>query len=134
MRKHLSRRGGASAGAVLLLVLSLSPIRPLGAQRSSAATAPSRTKLAVIVAVDGLSWERLDAYRPWFKEGLGHGSHHSYDTHVPLLFWGGPFRPAVRAEPAAPYDLAPTFASLLGVRLDDKATGVSRAPGRPEGQ
>jgi hypothetical protein len=60
--------------------------------------------------------------------GSGHGSHHEYDTHVPLLFWGGPFRAVVRGEPVAPYDLAPTLASLLGVRLDERATGTSLAP------
>lgn len=57
--------------------------------------------------------------------GSGHGSHHEYDTHVPLLFWGGPFQPGERAEPAAPYDLAPTLADLLGIKLPE-ATGMSR--------
>lgn len=57
--------------------------------------------------------------------GSGHGSHHEYDTHVPLLFWGGPFQPGKNDEAAAPYDLAPTLADLLGIKLPD-ATGTSR--------
>lgn len=59
--------------------------------------------------------------------GTTHGSHHEYDTHVPLVFWGGPFRPGVSAETATPYDLAPTLAEAVGVALPD-ATGRSRLP------
>jgi hypothetical protein len=57
--------------------------------------------------------------------GSGHGSQYGYDTHVPLIFWGGPFRAGERSTPSAPYDLAPTLAELLGVALPD-ATGSSR--------
>jgi hypothetical protein len=57
--------------------------------------------------------------------GSGHGSQYEYDTHVPLLFWGGPFRAGERTTPSAPYDLAVTLADLLGLRLPD-ATGTSR--------
>ena len=46
------------------------------------------------------------------------------DTRVPLVFWGEPF-PAGRQERATTrYDLAPTLAGLLGIRLPD-ATGRS---------
>lgn len=61
--------------------------------------------------------------------GSHHGSHHDYDTHVPLIFWGGPFKAALSTVDAAPYDLAPTLAALLDVKLPD-AVGGSRAPGR----
>jgi hypothetical protein len=57
--------------------------------------------------------------------GVMHGSHYDYDTHVPLLFWGGPFRAETATTEATPYDLAPTLGALLGVKLDD-ATGKSR--------
>jgi Type I phosphodiesterase / nucleotide pyrophosphatase len=59
--------------------------------------------------------------------GSGHGSTYEYDTHVPLIFWGGPFRPGHSLEPTTPYDLAPTLGDLLGVTLKD-AVGHSRAP------
>jgi|CXWL01.1.fsa_nt_gi hypothetical protein len=62
--------------------------------------------------------------------GSGHGSHHDYDTHVPLLFWGSPFRPGKRAGDCAPYDLAPTLAELLGIELPT-ATGRSQVPKAP---
>jgi Type I phosphodiesterase / nucleotide pyrophosphatase len=57
--------------------------------------------------------------------GSGHGSHHPYDTNVPLIFWGGPFRAGERTATTTPYDLAPTLADLLGIPLPD-ATGSSR--------
>jgi predicted AlkP superfamily pyrophosphatase or phosphodiesterase len=59
--------------------------------------------------------------------GAMHGSHYDYDTHVPLVFWGGPFRPATLTRETTPYDLAPTLAALLGVELED-AVGRSRLP------
>jgi hypothetical protein len=59
--------------------------------------------------------------------GTGHGSHHEYDIHVPLVFWGGPFAPGRSETASTPYDLAPTLAELLGVRLPD-AVGGSRIP------
>ncbi len=61
--------------------------------------------------------------------GSHHGTHHDYDTNVPLIFWGGPFKPALSQTDAAPYDLAPTLAALLDVKLPD-AVGKSRAPAR----
>ncbi|HYN04316.1 MAG TPA: alkaline phosphatase family protein [Vicinamibacteria bacterium] len=56
--------------------------------------------------------------------GSHHGSHHEYDTHVPLVFWGKPFPPGRKDRDTTPYDLAPTLAELLGVTLPD-ATGKS---------
>ena len=59
--------------------------------------------------------------------GSGHGSHHEYDTHVPVLFWGEPFKARETDAACAPYDLAVTLADVLGVRLPE-ATGVSHTP------
>ena len=56
--------------------------------------------------------------------GSHHGSHHEYDTHVPLVFWGKPFAAGRKDRDTTPYDLAPTLAELLGVTLPD-ATGTS---------
>jgi hypothetical protein len=61
--------------------------------------------------------------------GAHHGTHYDYDTNVPLIFWGGPFKPLLSKADAAPYDLAPTLAALLEVKLPD-AVGRSRAPAR----
>ena len=55
-------------GAVLL-VGAASPAA--GAPPPAKAAAPSRSPtLAVVVSVDGLSWDRLEYYRPWYVAGL----------------------------------------------------------------
>lgn len=51
--------------------------------------------------------------------GGSHGSQYEYDTHVPLLFWGGGVKAGVSDAARAPYDLAPTVGKLLGVDLPD---------------
>lgn len=56
--------------------------------------------------------------------GWGHGTHLAYDTHVPLIFWGGAIRAGCSEAPSAPYDLAPTLADYAGVKLP-AATGTS---------
>jgi arylsulfatase A-like enzyme len=55
-------------------------------------------------------------------KGTSHGTPWEYDTHVPLIFWGGGVKPHTLSSPTTPYDLAPTMASWLGVSLPD-ATG-----------
>lgn len=51
--------------------------------------------------------------------GGTHGSHYVYDTHVPLLFWGGGVAAGVSDAERTPYDFAPTVGKLLGVALPD---------------
>ena len=51
-----------------------------------------------------------------------HGTPHDYDAHVPVLFFGAPFKPGIYDEFARVVDMAPTLANVLGVppleRLD----------------
>ncbi len=68
----------------------------------------------------------LDAYQlPGTGQSAGttHFSPWSYDRHVPLAFYGTPFLPGEYHERVAPVDLAPTFASLLGVNQPSAAVG-----------
>lgn len=51
-----------------------------------------------------------------------HGTHHEYDTHVPLILFGGGIRAAHVATAATPADIAPTLGRLAGVQLS-KAEG-----------
>jgi hypothetical protein len=60
---------------------------------------------------------------PYEGTGTSHGTPWDYDTHVPLIFWGGGITPAAVTRPATPYDIAPTVASWLGISLPD-ATGA----------
>ena len=57
------------------------------------------------------------------SKGTDHISPFSYDTHVPLLFYGLPFLPGVYRTHAEPIDLAVTLASLLGINPPAQATG-----------
>jgi hypothetical protein len=62
-----------------------------------------------------------------FEVGGLHGTDHatpfSYDTHVPLAFYGLAFQPGVYRTHAEPVDLAVTLASLLGINAPARATG-----------
>ncbi len=56
--------------------------------------------------------------------GTTHFSPWSYDRHVPLGFYGGPFNPGIYHGRVQPVDLAATLASLLGV--DQPSASVGR--------
>jgi predicted AlkP superfamily pyrophosphatase or phosphodiesterase len=57
------------------------------------------------------------------EKGTDHGSSYTYDTHVPLAFYGLPFQPGVYRTHAEPTDLAVTLASLLGINAPTHAVG-----------
>jgi predicted AlkP superfamily pyrophosphatase or phosphodiesterase len=56
-------------------------------------------------------------------KGTDHASPFSYDTHVPLAFYGLAFQPGIYRTHAEPVDLAVTLASLLGINAPAGATG-----------
>jgi hypothetical protein len=56
-------------------------------------------------------------------KGTDHATPFSYDTHVPLAFYGLAFQPGTYRTHAEPVDLAVTFASLLGTNAPAQATG-----------
>lgn len=56
-------------------------------------------------------------------KGTDHATPFSYDTHVPLAFYGLAFQPGVFRTHAEPIDLAATLASLLGINAPALATG-----------
>jgi len=49
--------------------------------------------------------------------GTTHGTHHSYDQQVPLIFFGANVKPGRYQEPSTPADLAPTLAATVGLPL-----------------
>lgn len=61
------------------------------------------------------------------KSGTGHGSPYSYDSHVPIVFYGPQFRKGQFEEKAATVDIAPTLAHLLNIQplneVDGKVLG-----------
>ena len=63
-------------------------------------------------------WYVLGVPQPYTvgaTSGTDHASPYTYDTHVPLAFYGIPFQNGTFRTHAEPVDLAATFASLLGV-------------------
>jgi predicted AlkP superfamily pyrophosphatase or phosphodiesterase len=56
-------------------------------------------------------------------KGTDHETPFSYDTHVPLAFYGLAFQPGTYRTHAEPIDLAVTLASLLGINAPAQATG-----------
>jgi predicted AlkP superfamily pyrophosphatase or phosphodiesterase len=57
--------------------------------------------------------------------GTTHGSPYSYDTHVPLIFWGPDnlVKPGLYSAPAAINDVAPTLAVMVQVAVPNGALG-----------
>jgi hypothetical protein len=56
-----------------------------------------------------------------YKTGTTHGSPHRYDTHVPLVVFGGGVRSGRRVEAITPQACAPILAKALGVAPPAKA-------------
>jgi len=72
------------------------------------------------------SWYVLGVPNPYTvgsAAGTDHASPYTYDTHVPLAFYGLPFRPGTYRTHAEPVDMATTLASLLGINAPTHAVG-----------
>jgi len=64
-----------------------------------------------------------EPYTVGSARGTDHTSPYTYDTHVPLAFYGLPFRPGTYRTHAEPIDLAATLASLLGINAPTHSVG-----------
>jgi len=60
----------------------------------------------------------------------GHGTPYSFDTNVPVIFWGTWFAPGRYVREASPADIAPTLASILRITRPSGAVGrvLAEAP------
>lgn len=69
-------------------------------------------------------------YQPYFTElhgegrGVTPGSFYGYDTRVPLVLYGAPFRAQVFDKPVTPADLAPTLAAALDIAPPSSSSGT----------
>ena len=57
------------------------------------------------------------------RTGSTHGSSQSYDTHVPLLFYGAGINKGTSAQRTHIIDIAPTISNLLGISFPNGTTG-----------
>ena len=62
--------------------------------------------------------------------GGHHGTPHEYDRHIPLLFFGPPFRPGRYDRRVTPLDMAPTLAAALGIARGSFGKGVQEGGDR----
>lgn len=64
-----------------------------------------------------------EIYTVGSSKGTDHASPYTYDTHVPLAFYGLPFRAGTYRTHAEPVDLVATLASLLGINAPTHSVG-----------
>ncbi|WP_347174092.1 alkaline phosphatase PafA [Polaribacter uvawellassae] len=57
------------------------------------------------------------------KTGTSHGSGYSYDTHVPIIFYGNGIKQGVSKKAHTVTDIAPTIANLLQIEFPNGTTG-----------
>ena len=57
------------------------------------------------------------------RTGTTHGSAYSYDTHVPILFYGAGITNGLSHKNYNVRDIAPTLATLLGVEFPNGNSG-----------
>jgi hypothetical protein len=89
--------------------------------------ASKRTSPDVIERAAALSYHASEsgdlvfAVKPHWITGdtsaASHGSPHAYDQQVPLVFMGARFKPGRYTSAATPADLAPTLASIIGIKM-----------------
>jgi len=63
------------------------------------------------------------AFDVGWPSGGDHGTPYTYDTYVPLYFYGLAFRPGIYRTHCEPVDMAATLASLLGVNAPSASIG-----------
>jgi predicted AlkP superfamily pyrophosphatase or phosphodiesterase len=56
-------------------------------------------------------------------QGTTHGSGYTYDTHVPILFYGNGIKKGSSVEPHSITDIAPTISTLLKIKFPSGSTG-----------
>jgi len=65
----------------------------------------------------------LRPYDYWSQSNATHGTPHDYDAHVPVLFYGQPFKPGKYDEFVRVVDMAPTLAAVLKTAPLEKLDG-----------
>jgi len=65
----------------------------------------------------------LPSWVDYSKTGTTHGSPYSYDTHVPLIFYGWNIKQGSSSEQVYITDVAPTLAMMLNIQFPDGCTG-----------
>ncbi|MEP0986855.1 alkaline phosphatase PafA [Ekhidna sp.] len=59
----------------------------------------------------------------WGRQGTDHRTPYTYDTHIPVIFYGAGVRKGSTTRPVSITDIAPTLSMLLNIALPSSATG-----------
>jgi hypothetical protein len=70
----------------------------------------------------------LTPYSYWYRSVATHGSPYDLDAHVPIMFYGAPFKAGRYTQFARTVDMGPTLAKVVGVTATEKLDGVVLAP------
>lgn len=70
----------------------------------------------------------IPGYGSYHATGTSHGAPYSYDTHVPLLFYGWGIKPGSTLEPVVIPDIAATLAGLLNIQFANGCSGKPILP------
>jgi predicted AlkP superfamily pyrophosphatase or phosphodiesterase len=71
-----------------------------------------------------ITMELFPGWIDWYgKTGTTHGSAYSYDTHVPLIFFGGVIRAGISYSSVSISDVAPTISAILEIENPSGTTG-----------
>ena len=57
------------------------------------------------------------------RTGTSHGSGYSYDTHIPMIFYGNGIKKGTSKKRYEIIDIAPTIANLLQIEAPNSSTG-----------
>lgn len=59
----------------------------------------------------------------WGRKGTDHRTPYTYDTHIPIIFYGLGIKAGESVQPVAITDIAPTISMLLNISLPSGASG-----------
>ena len=68
-------------------------------------------------------WVQREGRRNTDSRVVSHNSAYSYDTHVPLMWYGWKIKRGVIARPVSITDIAPTISTLLDISFPNSCTG-----------
>lgn len=63
------------------------------------------------------------AWMTYFRQGTTHGTSYNYDTHVPIVFYGGMINKGLSYQPVNVIDIAPTISAMLHIPAPNGSNG-----------
>ena len=86
---------------------------------------PDRSGDVLLVFPEGFTIGEGGIRRVRQVRGAAHGSGYAYDSHVPLIFFGGSIPTGKSMDPTSPVDIVPTMLDLLDLEKTDTVSGRS---------